>query len=77
MWRIEIGVRLRIGREPAKQSESASEHSTSSDIFESQGAMVERSDAPVAATSPPIGFHPAPEDARRSATSRTTQQHEH
>lgn len=72
-WRIEIALRVRIGRERAKPSESDESSSSSSESREVEtGALVERSDQPAAMLAPPIGFHPAPEDARRSDTAPRT-----
>lgn len=73
MWVIDARLRLRIGREPAKQSESSEQQHASSDIFESQGSLIERSEQSAARIDEPIGFRPAPEDARRSSTSTQQQ----
>jgi hypothetical protein len=72
-WRIEIGLRIRIGRERGKPNANAERQPSSSDIFESAGAAIELSGQPVAPTAVPIGFHPEPLDAGRSATSTSPQ----
>lgn len=72
MWHAEITLRVRIGRKRAKRHEHAETSIEQPSIFESQGAAIELDGAPVARLAPPIGFHPAPEDAARSATSRST-----
>ncbi|QZD98122.1 hypothetical protein SEA_BLETT_6 [Microbacterium phage Blett] len=69
MWHAEITLRVRIGRKRAKPSEHAEPNTEPPSIFESQGAAIELDGAPVARLAPPIGFHPAPEDAARSDTS--------
>ena len=76
-WRIEIALRVRIGREAAKPNASDESSSSSSESREVEtGALVERSDQPAAMLAPPIGFRPAPEDARRSDTAPRTPQRE-
>ncbi|QYC54340.1 hypothetical protein SEA_PICKLES13_4 [Microbacterium phage Pickles13] len=72
MWVAEITLRVRIGRKRAQQHESSETPTEPPSIFESQGAAIELDGAPVARLAPPIGFHPAPEDAARSDTSRKT-----
>lgn len=72
-WAVKITLHVRIGRERAQQHESSENSAPPPEYFESQGAMVERDDAPSARLSTPIGFTPAPEDARRSDTSAATQ----
>lgn len=72
MWVAEITLRVRIGRKHAKPQESDATSTEPPHIFESQGALVDLAAAPSAALPTPIGFHPAPEDAGRSDTSRKT-----
>lgn len=72
MWHAEITLHVRIGRKRAKPSEHAETNTEQPSIFESQGAAIELDGAPVARLAPPIGFHPAPEDAARSDTLRRT-----
>lgn len=68
-WVAEITLRVRIGRKHAKRHEHAETSIEQPSIFESQGAATELDGAPIARVSTPIGFYPAPEDARRSDTS--------
>lgn len=74
-WRAEITLRVRIGRERATPPENDSASSEPPHTSDLSGATIERADAPAPSTVPPIGFHPAPEDARRSGTSTRTPPH--
>lgn len=67
-WRAEITLRVRIGREPAKPSESGETQPEPPHTSDLSGSTLELSDAPGPVIAPPIGFRPEPEDARRSDT---------
>lgn len=76
MWVAEITLRVRIGRkraQPPEHDETNTEPPSMSDV---SGSQVELSDQPIAPLARPIGFHPAPEDAARSAMSTPTPRRE-
>ncbi|AWN03187.1 hypothetical protein PBI_APPA_5 [Microbacterium phage Appa] len=72
MWVAEITLRVRIGRKREQQHEHDETNIEPPSMSDVSGSQVELSDQPIATLARPIGFHPAPEDAARSAMSTPT-----